>query len=135
MRKFRQIGLLKILPEYLLFLGLIFGGFSISGTLAESYFSHAEVAYIELLNQEAEETQDVYVSAADEITPNCTTPAFFDFVYYSQNQAFLIHHFQAREKIHYLENVLINGPVHGHNYLKSVLRLYPTEDFSFAISA
>lgn len=135
MKKFRHIGLLKILPEYLLLFGLIFGGFSVAGSLGESYITHAEVAYIELLSQEHHETEEVFLDL--EITPQpIKIPScFYTFAFLSPNQSFLIHHFQAKEKIRYLEDLLSFLPPPGKFYLQPIHILYPSEDIVPAISA
>ena len=61
MKRFRNIGRLSLLPEYVLTLFLFFGSFNLQGAIAETPISHAEVAYIEWVaqNQELESFKDV----------------------------------------------------------------------------
>ncbi|MDW3647788.1 MAG: hypothetical protein R8P61_12035 [Bacteroidia bacterium] len=70
MKKFRKIGRLRVLPEYLLLVFLFLASFNLNGSLAEAPLSHAEIAYIEWVAQAQEAEQEEQLTKVDKSSPN-----------------------------------------------------------------
>jgi len=124
-----------IRPEYLLFFGLFFGGFTLSGTLSEAPVSHTEVAYIELLAQESE-TEEGAHEVLFKKKQNKTGPfPFFHCFSKGYLQLSFILHVNTLEKHSLQKFIGKNNHEKSPHFSRLAIPLYPKEDPSYARAA